>query len=70
MQFEEQTTQSLIGVLGGDLIEGQTFTVFGENVKGTVQQQFGRYSDSSAHPIYHNPTSDVDKALVILVINR
>lgn len=55
MQFEEQTTQSLIGVLGGDLIEGQTFTVFGETVKGTVQQQFGRYSDSSAHPIYHNP---------------
>ena len=56
MQFEEQTTQSLIGVLGGDLIEGQTFTVFGETVKGTVQQQFGRYSDSYAHPIYHDPT--------------
>ena len=35
MQFEEQTTQSLIGVLGGDLLEGQqTFTVFGENVNG------------------------------------
>ena len=57
MQFEEQTTQSLIGVLGGDMLEGQqTFTVFGENVKGTLQQKFGRYSDSYAHPIYHDPT--------------
>ena len=57
MQFEEQTTKSLVGVLGGDMLEEQAAsTGYGDRMKAAIQNQLGRYSGISAFPNHDSTT--------------
>lgn len=52
MQFEEQTTKSLVGVLE----EQAASTGYGDKMKAAIQNQLGRYSGISAFPNHDSTT--------------